>query len=319
MLSDEPGEQPKQIDIIKLNTNECPYPPSPMVFEAMKNFDSEKLRLYPDPKAEKLVNAWADFCQLDPSEVFVGVGSDDVLSMCFLTFFHGDKPVIFPDITYSFYDVWCDVYRIPFEVKKLNEDFTICKEDYFCENGGVVLANPNAPTGIEADLSEIEEIIQKNQNSIVIIDEAYVDFGARSALPLIHKYHNVVVVQTFSKSRAMAGSRIGFAMANQELIRYMNDVKYSVNSYTMNMQAIEAGIAAIHDVEYLNKIVHRIVETREYVKEELRKIGFVFGDSSTNFIFAKHPDFSGDELFSMLRENNIIVRHFNKARIQDYL
>jgi len=314
-----PGEQPQR-KVIKLNTNECPYPPTPKAAEALRQIDVDRLRLYPDPKAEALVASWAKFMGLSEDEVFVGVGSDDVISMCFLTFFAGKKPILFPDITYSFYDVWCDVYRIPYEVKALDENFEIRKEDYIgVENGGIVIANPNAPTGVQADLDMIEEIIKANQDSIVIIDEAYVDFGATSATPLIRKYDNVVVVQTFSKSRAMAGLRVGFAMGPKHLIKYLNDVKYSVNSYTMNYPSIVLGTTAIEDTEYLDEVVGKIIATRERSKEVLKELGFEFTDSSTNFIFARHSTVPGQVIFDELKKKDIYVRHWNKPRIGDYL
>lgn len=317
-----PGEQPKDTGIIKLNTNECPYPPSPMVDKVLSDFDTDRLRLYPDPAVSDLVAAIAKYNDLNEEEVFVGVGSDDVLSMCFLTFFNSLDPVIFPDITYSFYDVWCDVYRIPYKTLPLKDDFTINVSDYMGHNGkagGIIIANPNAPTGVELPLTDIEKIVADNQDCVVIIDEAYVDFGGVSALPLIKKYKNVVVVQTYSKSRAMAGMRIGFAMADKSLIKAMSDVKYSVNSYTMNMPSIIGGVAAIEDDEYFREITGKIIATRERSKEELAKLGFTFADSKTNFIFAKHEEISGDEIFNKLKAEKIYVRHWNKDRIGDYL
>lgn len=314
-----PGEQPKKEKIIKLNTNENPYPPAPGVSEAMNRMDTDLLRRYPDPTASKLVQALAEEYGLQPEQVFVGVGSDDVLAMCFLTFFNSEKPILFPDITYSFYDVWADVFRIPFEVQPLREDFTICTEDYFKENGGIIFPNPNAPTGVEQPLSEIERILQHNPDVIVIVDEAYVDFGAQSALPLIEKYDNLLVVQTFSKSRSMAGMRIGYAMGNSELIRYLNDVKYSFNSYTMNQSALAAGVAALKDRDYFKQVIAKITATRERTKKELASLGFSFPDSMSNFIFAAHESCPAKELFEALREADIYVRYFAKPRIDNYL
>ena len=314
-----PGEQTKNLKIIKLNTNECPYPPSPKVEQTMRDFDVDKLRLYPDPTVTDLNKAWAEYCHLKPEQVFSGVGSDDVLAIAFLTFFYGKKPILFPDITYSFYDVWADLFRIPYTTKALDEDFRICKEDYYGENGGVIIANPNAPTGEAEDLSEIEDIICHNPDSVVIVDEAYVDFGAKSAIPLVEKYDNLLVVQTFSKSWALAGLRIGFAMGNPKLIRYMNDVKFSFNSYTMNTTAIKLGVAAISDCTYTQELVARIVKTRERVKPLLRELGFKLGDSKSNFVFAAHQSVPAAELFQMLREHDILVRYFNKPRIDQYL
>ena len=314
-----PGEQPNAKNMIKLNTNENPYPPAPGVTRVLKEMNTENLRLYPDPAAGDLVRAIADFYHLQEDQVFVGVGSDDVLAMCFLTFFNSKKPILFPDITYSFYDVWADLFRIPYQCPALDERFHICKEDYFAENGGVIFPNPNAPTGVEMPFEEIEEIIQKNQDVIVIIDEAYVDFGAKSVLPLIEKYDNLIVVQTFSKSRSMAGMRIGFACANAVLIKYLNDVKYSFNSYTMDRTALAAGVESVRDKEYFQETCRKIIETREWTKTELKELGFSFEDSKSNFIFASHRSCPAIEIFRALRENNIYVRHFSKPRIDNYL
>lgn len=314
-----PGEQPQR-KVIKLNTNENPYAPAPGVTKALEEMDTDRLRLYPDPTAAPLVNALADFYHVNPDQVFVGVGSDDVLSMCFLTFFNSEKPIFFPDITYSFYKVWADLYRIPYECQKLDENFKIVKEDYYKENGGVIFPNPNAPTGELMTLEQIEQIIQANPDVIVVVDEAYIDFGGESALPLIDKYDNLIVVQTFSKSRSMAGSRIGFAISNPVLIKYLNDVKYSFNSYTMDTITIAAGTAAIKDRAYFEMTRDKIIKTREWTKQELKKLGFVFGDSRSNFIFARHPQVSGEALFEALKEKDIYVRHFsNPARINEYL
>lgn len=314
-----PGEQPNQPDMIKLNTNENPYPPAPGVQNILRNMDADKMRLYPDPAAADLVGAVADFYHLKREQVFVGVGSDDVLAMCFMTFFNSTKPILFPDITYSFYDVWAELLRIPYERPALTEDFSIRKEDYYKENGGVIFPNPNAPTGVEMGLEEIEDIICHNQDVIVIVDEAYVDFGAQTALPLIEKYDNLLVVQTLSKSRSMAGMRIGYAMGNPVLIKYLNDVKYSFNSYTMNRTSILMGVAAIQDKEYFEETVRKIVETREWTKRELEKLGFSFRDSKSNFIFASHESVPAKELFLALREKHIYVRYFSAQRISNYL
>lgn len=317
-----PGEQPKVTgNLIKLNTNELPYPPSPKVLETLKNMKYEEFRLYPAPDVGPLRDAIAAKYNLSSDEVFVGDGSDDVISMAFLTFFYSDKPVLFPDITYSFYDVWCDVYRIPFNVKPLDENFRMKKADYLCENGGIVIANPNAPTGVSEmeDLDFIEDIVKANPESVVVVDEAYVDFGGVSALPLIKKYENILVVQTFSKSRAFAGMRIGYAFGCPKLIKYMNDVKYSVNSYTINRPAIELGIAALSDDEYFEETVGKLVSTREWTKSELAKRGFKFTDSKTNFVFASPSKVSAKELFTELKKRNIFVRFWDKDRIRDYL
>mgnify|MGYP004469713425 FL=1 len=314
-----PGEQPNQPDMIKLNTNENPYPPSPEVTKALRALDTDALRLYPDPAAEDLVQAVADYYGLNKNQVFVGVGSDDVLAMSFLTFFNGSKPVLFPDITYSFYDVWADLFRIPYERPALDENFHIRKEDYFRENGGIIFPNPNAPTGVELPQQDIEEIIRRNPDVIVIVDEAYVDFGAKSALPLIDKYDNLLVVQTFSKSRSMAGMRIGFAMGNPVLIKYLNDVKYSFNSYTMDRTALATGVAAVKDREYFDETCKKIIATREWTKDQLKALGFSFEDSMTNFIFAEHKSCQAEELFQALRNNHIYVRYFPGGRTGNHL
>ena len=314
-----PGEQPQKAKMIKLNTNENPYPPAPGVMEALRSLDTDLLRRYPDPAAAKLVQAIADSQGLKPEQVFAGVGSDDVLAMCFLTFFNSGKPILFPDITYSFYDVWADVFRIPYETQPLNEDFDIVAEDYYKENGGVIFPNPNAPTGVEAPQEMIEDILRHNQDVIVIVDEAYVDFGAVSAVPLLEKYENLIVVQTFSKSRSLAGMRIGYAMANPALIRYLNDVKYSFNSYTMNLPSLRLGAAALADREYFQETVAKIKATRERVKKELLELGFHFPDSGANFIFASHESCPAKELFEALKKEDIYVRYFDAPRISNYL
>ncbi len=312
-----PGEQPKRADVIKLNTNENPYPPSPKVMESLQEMG--ELRKYPDPAAAKLVHSIAEYKGLADEQVFVGVGSDDVLAMAFMTFFNSDKPILFPDITYSFYDVWADVFRIPYKTKALDENFFIKKEDYYEENGGVIFPNPNAPTGVEMSLDDVEDIIKHNQDVVVIVDEAYVDFGATSAQRLIEKYDNVLVVQTFSKSRSMAGMRIGYAMGSIDLIKAMNDVKYSFNSYTMDQPSIVMGAASIEDDKYFKETVQKIITTREWFKGEMKKLGFTFPDSRSNFIFAKHEKASAKDIFEKAREAGIFVRYFNKPRIDDYL
>lgn len=313
------GEQPKDQDVIKLNTNENPYPPSPKVAAVIQGFDCDILRRYPDPDVSALVDALAERHGLDREQVFVGVGSDDVLAMSFLTFFQGKKPILFPDITYSFYDVWADLYRIPYEQQPLDETFCIKKEDYFRENGGIIIANPNAPTGVASRRSVLEEIVRANPDSVVVIDEAYVDFGGESCVPLIEKYDNLLVVQTFSKSRALAGMRIGYAMGSQKLIQYLKDVKFSFNSYTMNALTIAAGVASLADEAYFRQNLAKVVATRERAKKELARLGFVFGDSKTNFIFAAHKTVPAQELFEALRASRIYVRHWNKPRIANYL
>ena len=266
------------------------------------------------------MKAIADFYGLNENQVFTGVGSDDVLAMIFMTFFNSEKPLIFPDITYSFYDVWADMLRIPYETIALDDDFRIKQEDYYRENGGVIFPNPNAPTGELLSLDMVENIIKQNADVIVVVDEAYIDFGGVSALPLIEKYDNLIVVQTFSKSRSLAGSRVGYAMANPVLIKYLNDVKYSFNSYTMDRITIAAATEAVKDRDYFAETTAKVIKTREWTKNELAGLGFEFGDSKSNFIFARHPKMSGQTLFEKLKAEQVFVRHFSKPeRIADYL
>lgn len=315
-----PGEQPGQANVIKLNTNENPYPPAPGVLESIVALEQDKLRLYPAfPEQTKLAEALASYYQIDRDQIFIGVGSDDVLALAFMTFFQSDKPILFPDITYSFYDVWANLYKIPYETKALDEHFCIRAEDYRQPNGGVVFPNPNAPTGVLLDVGQVEEIIAANRDVVVIVDEAYIDFGGTSCLPLIHKYDNLLVVQTFSKSRSMAGMRIGYAMGQPKLISYLNDVKYSVNSYTLNYTSLQLGVEAVRDTAYFRETCEKIVRTRERAKEELSRLGFTFPDSYGNFIFASHERVPAQEIFERLKENDIYVRWWDKERIRDYL
>lgn len=318
------GEQPKDADkVIKLNTNEMPYPPSPKVYEALSGMDAGKLRLYPPSDVAPLRDALAEYYGVANDEVFVGVGSDDVLAMSFLTFFNSDRPILFPDITYSFYDVWAELYRIPYETKPLDAGFHMVKTDYMFDNGGIVIANPNAPTGVSemSDVQFIEDIVAVNPDSVVIVDEAYVDFGGVTALPLTKKYENVLVVRTFSKSRAFAGMRIGFAIGNRKLIRYLNDVKYSFNSYTMNWPAIELALASLSDEDYFRKCIDKIISTRQYTRDELIKRGFSVTDSKTNFVFVSPQGgkITAKALFEGLRSRGIFVRWWDKPRIRDWL
>ena len=313
-----PGEQP-QNKVVKLNTNENPYPPAPGVRRALDGLDTGDLRLYPDPASTILVDELASFYGVDRDQVFVGVGSDDVLSMCFLTFFNSAKPILFPDITYSFYKVWADLYRIPYICPALDDDFRIVREDYYRENGGIIFPNPNAPTAVYEELDFVEDIVSHNPDSIVIVDEAYIDFAGSSAMELIDRYDNLIVVQTFSKARSMAGMRIGYAISNPLLIRYLNDAKYSFNSYTMNRTSLVCGAEAVKDRAYFEETVGTIVETREWAKKRFRELGFVFPESSANFIFVRHPDYDAKALFEALRAAEIYVRHWDSERIGQYL
>lgn len=315
-----PGEQPRNRNVIKLNTNENPYPPAPGAAEKLAALEPDKMRLYPAfPEQTQLAEALAEAYQIGKDQLFIGVGSDDVLSLAFMTFFQSDRPIFFPDITYSFYDVWADLYRIPYEKKALDADFRIRTEDYRQQNGGVIFPNPNAPTGVLMALEQVEEILEANRDVVVIVDEAYIDFGGTSCLPLIGKYDNLLVVQTFSKSRSMAGMRIGYAMGDPRLIRYLNNVKYSVNSYTLNYAALEVGVEAVRDAAYFKEHCERIVHTREQAEAELAGLGFTFPKSYGNFIFASHRRVPAKEIFGKLKEKDIYVRYWDKPGIDNYL
>lgn len=314
-----PGEQPNLPDMIKLNTNENPYPPSPKVVEVLKSFDCDSLRLYPDPNSQLLADALAKRYGLASDQVFLGVGSDDVLAIAFMTFFNSKKPVLFPDITYSFYDVWAELFQIPYERPALDEHFDLIREDYYKENGGVVIANPNAPTGVLQNIDFLRDVIEHNRDVVVIIDEAYADFSESSALELTKEYDNVLIVQTYSKSRSLAGMRIGYAMGNPELIKAMNDVRYSYNSYPMTRLSVALGVAALEDETYFQDTVAKVIETREWTKEQLKRLGFSFRDSRTNFIFAAHESVPAVQIFDALREKHIFVRYFSQKRIDNYL
>ena len=314
-----PGEQPKA-KVIKLNTNENPYPPSPLVGSAISGVSMDSLRKYPDPSCDILISALAKYHGFDKENVFVGVGSDDVLAMSFLTFFNSKKPVFFPDITYSFYDVWADLFRIPYVVKPLNDEFKIVSADYEGACGGIVIPNPNAPTGVSEPVEFFENIIKAHPECVVIIDEAYVDFGSESCIELTRKYDNVLVVRTFSKSRAMAANRIGYAIGSAELIKYLSDCKFSFNSYTMDTITLAAGVASIEDDEYFKARIKDVIATREWTKDQLKGLGFKVPDSKSNFIFAKHDAVDAVEIFEELKKRGIYVRHFSKPeRIANYL
>ena len=315
-----PGEQPKEGDVIKLNTNESPYPPSPRVAEALRDFDAAALRKYPDPVYSGLRSAIASYHGVSPEQVFVGVGSDDVLAMAFLTFFSETKrPVFFPDITYSFYDVWCELFGIEYVQIPVAQDLSVCADDYIRSSAGVVLANPNAPTGLSMDRDELIRIISAHHDEVVIVDEAYVDFGGESVLPYVSEYKNLLVVRTFSKSRSMAGSRIGYCIGDEKLIGYMMAARDSFNSYTMDSLTQELGIASISDETYFKSRVAEIVETREWSEGELTRLGFSYPKSSANFIFAAHERVPAAELYERLKDRGIYVRYFKKPRIDNYL
>ena len=314
-----PGEQPKIKNIIKLNTNENPYPPSIKVREKLKSMDYETLKLYPDPEVSRLNEAIASFYGVKKNQIFTGVGSDDVISMIFMTFFNSDKPILFPEISYSFYKVWANLHKVFYKTVGLDDDFNINVEEFDQENGGIIFPNPNAPTSKYMELDVLESIIKNNQSSVVVVDEAYIDFGGESAIKFVNKYDNLLVVQTFSKSRSMAGMRIGFAIGNPRLIKALNDVKFSFNSYTMNATAIELGIEAINDKTYFIDCVKKVIATRTRIMEELKSLDFNFPDSKSNFIFATHKSRKANEIFEELKKKNIFVRYFNQPRIDNYL
>lgn len=313
------GEQPDKTDFIKLNANENPFPPSPKVARVIREFNGEALKKYPNADAAPLAAALAERFGLERGNVFVGNGSDDVLALCFRAFFNSDKPVIYPDITYSFYPVWCEMLKIPYETVPVDGSFNINAADYRRPNGGVVIANPNAPTSIGRGLDFIRDILDHNRESVVIVDEAYVDFGGESALPLLKEFENLVITQTFSKSRSMAGMRIGYALGNKEIISALFAAKDSYNSYPMDSVAIAAGVASVEDEEYFVKTISRVIALRERLSEGLRALGFVLPDSSTNFVFAEHPKRSAKEISDYLKTRDIYVRHFSKPRIDNRL
>lgn len=311
-----PGEQPRDKRYIKLNTNESPYPPPKSVTDSIGKAEIEDLRLYSDPECTALKSAIAEQYNVNTENVFISNGSDEVLNFAFMAY--GDKGAVFPDITYGFYPVFADLYGINAEVVPLRDDFTININDYCNKNSLVVLANPNAPTGIALELFEIEKIVSSNPDGIVIIDEAYVDFGAESAIKLTEKYSNLLVVQTYSKSRSMAGARLGFAFASEQIIEDLEKIKYSTNPYNINRLTQIAGAAALNNQAYFNGNCRKIAETREYVKKELIKLGFTVTDSKANFLFAKSDKIGGKELYLSLKERGILIRHFESERIKDF-
>jgi len=314
-----PGEQSKDKDIVKINANENPYPPSPKAAEVLKSFDTNKLRFYPSANSTKLKEAIAKYYKVDVSNVFVGNGSDDVLAVAFQSFFNSEKPIVYPDLTYSFYPVWCSLFGIKYKNYPVGDDFRINPEDYKEKNGGVVIPNPNAPTSLGEGLDFVEKILNYNQDSVVIIDEAYVDFGGTSSIPLIDKYENLLVTGTFSKSRSLAGLRIGFAIGSKALIDVMEAVKNSYNSYTVDSLSIEMGAASIEDDEYFKSTCKKVIKTRKRVTLELEKLGFDVLDSQTNFIFVTHNKHNMKSLFEYLKTQKVFIRYFSLPRIENYV
>lgn len=314
-----PGEQSAETNIVKINANENPYPPSPKVAEVIKNFDADKLRLYPNANATPLKQALADYYNVDIKNVFVGNGSDDVIAIVFQSVFNSNLPIVYPDLTYSFYPVWCSLFNIKYKTYPVDEDFRIHVEDYKEKNGGVIIPNPNAPTSIGEDLEFVERLMEYNQDSVVVIDEAYVDFGGISSVELTKKYENLLVTGTFSKSRSLAGLRIGFAIGSEKLISVLEAVKNSYNSYTVDSLSIAAGRASILDNEYFKSTCQKIINTRTRVTNEMRALGFKVLDSSTNFIFATKDDLCMKDLFAYLKTKKVFIRYFSVPRIENYV
>ena len=314
-----PGEQPKVANLVKLNTNENPYGPSPKVLLAMQAALGDSLRLYPDPNADALKQVIADYYQFKSEQVFVGNGSDEVLAHLFQGLLKHDRPILFPDISYSFYPVYCGLYEVESERVALTDDYKIALENYSSDNGGIIFPNPNAPTGELVPLADIEALLKRNCASVVVVDEAYIDFGGQSAVVLVDHYPNLLVIQTLSKSRSLAGIRVGFALGNASLIEALERVKNSFNSYPLDRPAIQGAIAAIKDQDYFEQSCQRIIKTRETAVVTLQKLGFEVLPSAANFIFVRHPERDAAELATALREQAIIVRHFKQPRIDQFL
>lgn len=312
-----PGEQPKKADYIKLNTNENPFPPSEKAVEAAAQA-ARNLNLYSDPESSVLTQTMADYYSVGKGNVLMTNGSDEILNFAFMAFCDDSTPAVFADITYGFYPVFARVNNLPFREIPLNPDFTIRTDDYINAGGTVFIANPNAPTSLILPVSEIRKIIEGNPDNIVVIDEAYIDFGGESCVPLIREYNNLLVTQTFSKSRSLAGARLGMGIACESLINDLNTVKYSTNPYNVNSMTGAAGIGVMSDAEYTEKNCKYIIECRDRTASELRGAGYEIPDSSTNFLFVRHPDIPGEKVYEYLRENGILVRHFSKDRISDY-
>lgn len=314
-----PGEQPQLDKLVKLNTNENPYGPSPRVLAAIEQELHDGLRLYPDPNSDRLRQAVAEYYRLTPEQVFVGNGSDEVLAHAFLGLLKHEQPLLFPDITYSFYPVYCGIYQIDYRCVPLNERFEIQVEDYFQPNGGIIFPNPNAPTGRLLGLGEISRLLERNTASVVVVDEAYIDFGGESAAALVDRYPNLLVIQTLSKSRALAGLRVGFALGQASLVEALDRVKNSFNSYPLDRLALAGAIAAIEDDAYFQEQRTAVIQSREWLNAQLESLGFECLPSAANFIFARHPEHDGGELAQRLRQDGIIVRHFKLPRIDQFL
>ncbi|MBB4863538.1 histidinol-phosphate aminotransferase [Pseudomonas nitritireducens] len=314
-----PGEQPKLAKLVKLNTNENPYGPSPKVVAAIQAELNDTLRLYPDPNADRLKQTIAEYHGVKTSQVFVGNGSDEVLAHAFHALFQHGKPLLFPDVTYSFYPVYCGLYGIDFEALPLDEQFQIRVEDYARPNGGIIFPNPNAPTGCLLPLEAVERLLQASPDSVVLVDEAYVDFGGETAISLVNRYPNLLVAQTLSKSRSLAGLRVGFAVGHEDLIEALERVKNSFNSYPLDRLALAGAVASFEDQAYFEQTCSAVIHSREKLVAELMTLGFDVLPSAANFIFARHPQRDGAELAAALREEGVIVRHFKQQRINQFL
>ena len=314
-----PGEQPKLDNLVKLNTNENPYPPSPKVLAALQTEIAASLRLYPDPNADRIKTTLAALHGLSPRHIFAGNGSDEVLAFIFQALLKHDHPVLFPDVTYSFYPVYCQLYEILFQTVPVTADLDIDIDDYRQPNGGIIFPNPNAPTGLPVARADIEKLLNRNTESVVVIDEAYVNFGAASSIPLIETYPHLVVVRTLSKSHALAGLRVGFAMGHPELMEALERVKNSFNSYPLNRFSITGAVAALEDQDYFEQTRRKIMDTRDFLTARMEKMGFLILPSQANFIFARHPRYDACDLARQLRARSIIVRHFPLPRISQYL
>ncbi|PWB34975.1 histidinol-phosphate transaminase [Pseudomonas sp. SDI] len=314
-----PGEQPKLAKLVKLNTNENPYGPSPKALEAMRGELNDNLRLYPDPNSDLLKQAVASYYGVQGNQVFLGNGSDEVLAHIFHGLFQHGAPLLFPDISYSFYPVYCGLYGIPFEAVALDEQFQIRVEDYRRPNGGIIFPNPNAPTGCLLALEAVEQLLQANPDSVVVVDEAYIDFGGQTAISLVDRYPNLLVTQTLSKSRSLAGLRVGLAVGHPDLIEALERIKNSFNSYPLDRMAIVGAAAAFEDQAYFEETCRKVIESREYLVAELTQRGFEVLPSAANFIFARHPQQDAAQVAAHLREQGVIVRHFKQARIAQFL
>lgn len=314
-----PGEQPQDQQYVKLNTNENPYPPSPRVIEAINGYDKARLKLYPDPESTALRSALAERFDVDPQNVFLGNGSDEVLAHSFQAFFKRHKPLLFPDISYSFYPVYCGLYQIDFQTIPLDDEFNINIDDYPADNGGIIFPNPNAPTSRLLALSAIEQLCQQHSHSVIIVDEAYIDFGGESAIPLTCRFPNLLVIQTFSKSRSLAGLRLGYAIGHADLIEGLNRIKNSFNSYPIDAIAQTAALASLADEDYFQQHCQTIIDSRQKMTQQLVELGFSILPSAANFVFATHSNESAQGLYQALKQQGVLVRYFDKPRIDNYL